>query len=86
MGWLALRNKVLTFKAFSTFRASSYVSEAKRHKQFVSKLTSTSSKIATAKTSSPEFLHPIMTPGESVLDMSSGQNILISPSCLGMAG
>jgi hypothetical protein len=48
------------------------------------KLTSTSSSIATTRKSSSEFLHPTITPGEVVLGMSSGQNILIKPSCSGM--
>jgi hypothetical protein len=47
-------------------------------------LTSTSSNIATTRTSSPEFLHPTIIPGESDLGISRGQNILIRPSCSGM--
>lgn len=42
--------------------------------------TSTSSRIATTKTSRGEFLHPTTTPDRSDLRMSVGQNILIKPS------
>ena len=49
-----------------------------------SQLTSTSSKIATTKTSKTEFLHPTTTPGRSDLVMSAGQKMRISPSCPGM--
>ena len=47
--------------------------------------TSTSSKTATTNTSKSEFFHPTRTPGAFDFGMSRGQNILIKPSCSGMA-
>lgn len=46
--------------------------------------TSTSSSMATTRTSRSEFFHPTITPGESDLGISTGQKILIKPSCSSM--
>lgn len=42
-------------------------------------LTSTSCRTARTKMSKSEFLHPIMTPGEAIREVSDGQKILINP-------
>jgi hypothetical protein len=49
-------------------------------------LASTSSRMATTRKSSSEFLHPTIIPGEDVLGISSGQKIRIRPPCSGMTG